>query len=103
MSGYEVPQPIITSPYDEPTCHWDIREGEVPVQKPQGRPADYFYLPRAQRGQAGRGTTNIYINPNPMSHSMEFDRSKNIYNLPNLVSGDKNYIPTPIEKDWWPK
>ena len=43
MSGYEVPQPIITSPYEEPTSHWDIREGETPVQKSQRRPAGYFY------------------------------------------------------------
>lgn len=28
MSSYEVPQPILNSPYEEPVRHWHIAEGE---------------------------------------------------------------------------
>jgi hypothetical protein len=28
MSGYEVPNPILDSPFEEPAAHWHIEEGE---------------------------------------------------------------------------
>jgi type III restriction enzyme len=43
MSGYEVPDPILNSPFDEPSEHWHIVEGEEPEQRPGRRPAMYFY------------------------------------------------------------
>ncbi len=43
MSGYEVPEPILNSPFDEPTEHWHIVEGETPERRPGRRPAMYFY------------------------------------------------------------
>ncbi len=43
MSGCEVPQPIINSPFEEPQEHWHIIEGEAPEKKPGRRPAMYFY------------------------------------------------------------
>ena len=43
MSGYEVPEPILNSPFDEPTEHWHIMEGEIPERRPGRRPAMYFY------------------------------------------------------------
>ena len=43
MSGYEVPEPIINSPFEEPQEHWHIIEGEAPEKKPGRRPAMYFY------------------------------------------------------------
>lgn len=30
MTQYEVPEPIINSPFDEPGQHWYIRQGEAP-------------------------------------------------------------------------
>ena len=48
MSSYEVPEPILNSPFEEPAEHWHIEEGAVPEQRPGRRPAGYFYRdPRA--------------------------------------------------------
>ena len=49
MSGYEVPNPILNSPFHEPAEHWNIVEGEEPERLPGRRPAMYFY-----RDPAGR-------------------------------------------------
>ena len=56
MSGYEVPKPILNSPFDEPTEHWHIAEGEQPERRPDRRPAMYFYRdPKAKPDtEAGR-------------------------------------------------
>lgn len=43
MSGYEVPEPILNSPFEEPREHWHIVEGETPERRPGRRPAMYFY------------------------------------------------------------
>jgi type III restriction enzyme len=48
MSGHEVSEPIINSPYDEPRHHWYLREGEAPVKRPGRRPP-IVYPPREQR------------------------------------------------------
>jgi type III restriction enzyme len=45
MSGYEVEQPILNSPYEEPKEHWRIMEGEEATRMPGRRPAMYFYRP----------------------------------------------------------
>ncbi|MBI2203806.1 MAG: DEAD/DEAH box helicase family protein [Candidatus Rokubacteria bacterium] len=45
MSGFEVQDPILCGPFDEPTEHWRIIEGEAPQQVPNRRPATYFYRP----------------------------------------------------------
>jgi len=42
MSSYEVPEPIINSPFDEPKQHWHIEEGKDPELRPGRRPAMYF-------------------------------------------------------------
>lgn len=48
MSSYEVPEPILNSPFKEPAEHWHIEEGAVPEQRPGRRRAGYFYRdPRA--------------------------------------------------------
>jgi type III restriction enzyme len=56
MSGYEVPEPILNLPFDEPTEHWHIAEGEQPERRPDRRPAMYFYRdPKAKPDtEAGR-------------------------------------------------
>ncbi len=43
MSAYEVTEPILNSPFDEPKEHWHIIEGETPERRPGRRPAMYFY------------------------------------------------------------
>ena len=43
MSNFEVPEPILNSPYDEPREHWWIIEGQ-PLERRSGRrPAMYYY------------------------------------------------------------
>ena len=55
MSDFEVPQPIINSPYQEPEHHWFIQEGEQPVLRKGRRPATYFYRdPKAPADSQGR-------------------------------------------------
>ncbi len=45
MSGFEVAEPIICGPYEEPTEHWHIVEGETPHRVAGRRPATYYYRP----------------------------------------------------------
>lgn len=43
--SYEVPQPILNSPYDEPQWHWFIEKGK-PCEKLEGRRRSvYYYRP----------------------------------------------------------
>jgi type III restriction enzyme len=48
MNSYEVAEPILSSPFAEPTKHWYIREGEEPELREGRRPAVVF-PPRDQR------------------------------------------------------
>lgn len=50
---YEVPEPILNSPYEEPAEHWHLRGGELPERRPGRRPAMYFYRPPERGGEAG--------------------------------------------------
>ncbi|MBC6930760.1 MAG: type III restriction endonuclease subunit R [Candidatus Brocadia sp. AMX2] len=43
MNSYEVEQPILNSPYDEPAEHWHIEEGRLPEIRAGRRQAGYFY------------------------------------------------------------
>jgi type III restriction enzyme len=43
MSNFEVSQPILGSPFEEPKAHWWIVEGEPPEQRAGRRMAHYFY------------------------------------------------------------
>lgn len=40
---FEVPQPIICSPFEEPAHHWHLESGREPEQRPGRRPSHYFY------------------------------------------------------------
>jgi len=52
MSGYEVPQPILNSPYDPPAEHRHIVEGEPPARVHGRRKAIHFYRdPKARDAQ----------------------------------------------------
>jgi type III restriction enzyme len=43
MPDYEVPEPILNSPFDEPIEYWNIEEGAAPDKRRGRRPAGYFY------------------------------------------------------------
>ena len=43
MSNFEVTEPILNSPFEEPKEHWWILEGEVPRRREGRRFAHYFY------------------------------------------------------------
>ena len=45
MSGFEVAQPILCAPFEEPSEHWRLVEGEEPRRVPGRRPALYFFKP----------------------------------------------------------
>jgi type III restriction enzyme len=60
--SYEVPQPILNSPFDEPQEHWHIVEGETPVQRRGRRPAMYFYRdPQAKPEREAGGAVGTAI------------------------------------------
>src|SRR5687768_9395538 len=62
MSNYEVPQPILNSPFEEPKEHWHIVEDEMPVRLPGRRRAIYFYRdPKAKPSRADGQTTGTAI------------------------------------------
>jgi len=42
-ASFEVDQPILSSPYEEPGEHWVIEEGRLPRKEPGRRLAGYFY------------------------------------------------------------
>jgi len=48
MNSFEVPEPILNAPFEEPAYHWYIREGEEP-QKRSGRRPAIVYPPRDER------------------------------------------------------
>ncbi len=43
MPDYEVPEPILNSPFEEPARHWNIEEGKEPERRAGRREAGYFY------------------------------------------------------------
>jgi type III restriction enzyme len=59
MSAFEVDQPILNSPFEEPAEHWQIEEGQAPTRVGSRRPAGYFYrdpkAPPPEPGQPARG------------------------------------------------
>ncbi len=62
MSSYEVPEPIINSPFDEAKQHWHIEEGKDAELRPGRRPAMYFYRdPKAKPERNEQGNVGIAI------------------------------------------
>jgi hypothetical protein len=56
MSEFEVPEPILNSPYEEPREYWILEEGKA-AEKGQGRrPSEYFYRPPSANGDSAAGT-----------------------------------------------
>lgn len=50
MSGFEVANPILNGPFDEPTSHWWLQEGKLADQRPGRRPAMYWWKPPGHAG-----------------------------------------------------
>ena len=42
-ASFEVDEPILCSPYEEPAEHWVIEEGKLPERRAGRRAAGYFY------------------------------------------------------------
>jgi type III restriction enzyme len=62
VSNYEVPEPILNSPYEEPKQYWRIQEGESPEKLTGRRPAMYFYRdPKARPDTQGGSNRGIAI------------------------------------------
>src|SRR6266542_1577039 len=59
MSSFEVEEPILNSPFAEPTEYWQIEEGKPPARATGRRRAGYFYRdprgPEPEAGEAARG------------------------------------------------
>lgn len=59
MSAFEVEQPILNSPFEEPAEHWQIEEGHAPKRLQARRRAGYFYrdpkAPQPEPGEPVRG------------------------------------------------
>ena len=57
MAEFEVPQPIICSPFAEPTQHWLLQEGTEPQLIPGRRAAHYYYRAPGQEAGAEEGAS----------------------------------------------
>src|SRR6266508_1668841 len=56
MSSFEVAEPILNSPYDEPGRHWSLHEGRAPELGDGRRQAGYYFRdPRADDQTSARG------------------------------------------------
>jgi hypothetical protein len=55
MAQFEVPQPIICSPFAEPSDHWWLEERTEPRREPGRRPAHYFYREPGKESSAIEG------------------------------------------------
>lgn len=42
MNNFEVEEPILNTPYEEPALHWLIEEGRPPEKKQGRRQAGFF-------------------------------------------------------------
>jgi type III restriction enzyme len=64
--AYEVPEPILNSPFEEPARHWYIREGE-PAELRSGRRPALVYPPREERHdrQVPWSLANGTLRPSP--------------------------------------
>ena len=58
---YEVDQPILNSPYEEPAEYWRITAGEAPERIQGRRKAMYFYRPPAEHGEGGMGSPSVAV------------------------------------------
>ncbi|MES2708870.1 MAG: type III restriction endonuclease subunit R [Verrucomicrobiota bacterium] len=60
MSSFEVSDPILNSPFEEPREHWWIMEGQTAERRPGRRPAMYYYR-EPGRDSTGKGGYHIEL------------------------------------------
>lgn len=51
MNRFEVDEPILNSPYEEPGEYWYLMQGEAPERKAGRRPPMYYYRPPSRGGE----------------------------------------------------
>lgn len=61
MTDFEVDQPILNSPYEEPREYWRLVEGEPPLRVGGRRPAMYFYRPPGGGAGDAGGQASVAI------------------------------------------
>ncbi|MBI3490407.1 MAG: DEAD/DEAH box helicase family protein [Acidobacteria bacterium] len=61
MTDFEVPEAIICSPFDEPSHHWHLEEGQDPHKRDGRRPAIYYYPEQTSEDAATNGSTGTAI------------------------------------------
>jgi len=81
MSSYEVEQPILNSPYEEPAEYWHIEEGKMPEIKTGRREAGYFYrdpkAPLSSGEQEARGKWEPLTLVNSIRKQIKLWRNQN--------------------------
>ncbi len=60
MSGFEVPSPILNGPFDAPSRHWRLEQGEQPEIQPGRRPAGYYSRDPRRGVQDGGGSRGVW-------------------------------------------
>jgi type III restriction enzyme len=58
--GFEVPTPILNGPFEEPTRHWHLEEGQPPEERAGRRSAGYFYRDPSTGVQTGAGSRGVW-------------------------------------------
>jgi type III restriction enzyme len=58
--GFEVPTPILNSPFVEPAQYWNLREGEPPEQLAGRRSAGYWYRDPRSGVQGAAGSRGVW-------------------------------------------
>ncbi len=57
MTQFEVPEPILNSPFEEPQAYWDLTEGEAPRRAGGRRRPEYVYRPPGAGSEGDPGAT----------------------------------------------
>ena len=61
--AYEVGEPILNSPFEEPKRHWHLVEGQQPERRDGRRSAVYYYRdPNVDIAPGATGSANKLIN-----------------------------------------
>ncbi|MCR4292214.1 MAG: hypothetical protein NUV76_04995, partial [Candidatus Kuenenia sp.] len=81
MNNFEVEDPILNSPYEEPAGHWYLEEGKEPEKKQGRRNAGYFYrdpkAPVTSDEHEARGQWEPLTRVNLIREQMKDWRTKN--------------------------
>lgn len=79
-------QPILNSPYDYPSCHWELDSAGQPTQKiaPSRRRADFITpTPKPKKRKAGQGDLGLEDSPGAVHATQQY----NLTSIINQVHG----------------